>query len=292
MKELFPFKNNYLDLNGLNYHYIDEGEGEPVVMVHGNPTWSFYYRNLIGALKDRYRVIVPDHMGCGLSDKPRDSQYAYRLKQRADDLEALLDHLQIKEKITLIVHDWGGMIGCAYGVRWPERIKRFVILNTSAFHLPQSKPFPLALWICRNTMLGALLVRGCNAFARIASHVCVKRNKMSKELRNAYCAPYNSWKNRIATLRFVQDIPLKPRDPSYDLVTEVDQGMERFKEHPMLICWGMKDFVFDKHFYEEWKRRMPQAIFHSFEDCGHYILEDAKEDVIPIIQEFLKSCDD
>src|SRR5882757_3678980 len=148
-----------MDRAGLRLHYLDEGEGEPVVMVHGNPTWSFYYRNLVEALSGHYRTIAVDQIGCGLSDKPDDSRYAYTLESRVDDLEALLDHLEVDRGITLVVHDWGGMIGMAYAARYPERIARLVVLNTGAFPLPASKPFPWPLWICRNTALGSWLVR-------------------------------------------------------------------------------------------------------------------------------------
>lgn len=283
----FPFKPKHINRNGLKYNYVDEGQGDPVVMVHGNPSWSFYYRNLIDALKGQYRCIAPDHIGCGLSDKPGDDQYTYTLKSRVDDLEALLDHLGVTENITLVVHDWGGMIGMAWATRHPERVKQIVVLNTSAFHLPDTKRFPLGLWICRNTWLGTVLVRGFNAFARGAAWVGCKRNPMPKELRDAYCAPYDSWDNRIATLRFVQDIPLRGHDPAYPIVTEVELKAKQFQNRPMLICWGLKDFVFDKHFLKLWTDQFPQAEVHRFADCGHYILEDAKDGVIGHIQRFL-----
>ncbi|MDZ4184029.1 MAG: alpha/beta fold hydrolase [Desulfuromonadales bacterium] len=286
-KSLYPFSGHYHDLNGLKYHYLDEGQGETVVMVHGNPTWSFYYRNLVLALRDNYRVIVPDHIGCGLSDKPVDSGYSFTLQQRVDDLEALLEALGLREKITLVLHDWGGMIGMAYASRHPERIARLVILNTSAFPLPAAKKFPLALQICRDTQLGVFLVQGLNAFARIAARVGCKRHPLSKELRDAYCSPYDTWHHRIATLRFVQDIPLSPDDPGFALIQEVADGLHRFASLPMLICWGERDFVFDHHFRDEWQRRFPAAEVHSYPDCGHYILEDAQEEVIPLIRDFL-----
>jgi cis-3-alkyl-4-acyloxetan-2-one decarboxylase len=276
-----------IDRDGLRLHYLDEGEGEPVVMVHGNPTWSFYYRNLVEALAGQYRTIVPDHIGCGLSDKPDDSKYAYTLKSRVDDLEALLDHLEVDRGITLVVHDWGGMIGMTYASRHPERIARLVILNTGAFPLPASKPFPWALWLCRNTKLGAWLVRGGNAFAAIAARVGCKRKPMSKSLRAAYTLPYDSWSNRIATLRFVQDIPLKPGDRGYEIVQGTADRLKLFSHVPMMIAWGLKDFVFDRHFLDEWTRRFPKAKVHRFEDCGHYILEDAADEIIPQIQTFL-----
>lgn len=281
------YTGHFFNLGGLRYHYLDEGAGEPVVMLHGNPTWSFYYRHLVAGLRERYRAIVPDHIGCGLSDKPDDTCYDYHFRRRADDLEALLDHLGLTENLTLVLHDWGGMIGMVYASRYPERIKRLVILNTAAFHLPQGKPFPWPLWLCRNTALGAVLVRGLNAFSRVAARVCCTRHPMPRALRQAYTAPYDSWHNRIATLRFVQDIPLHPGDRGYDLVSEVQAGLQRFAAVPMLVCWGMKDFVFDRHFLEEWERRFPKAEVHRFADAGHYILEDAVEEVVPLVQRFL-----
>ncbi len=283
----YPFSGKRLDICGLSYHYLDEGTGAPVVMLHGNPSWSFYYRNLVMALRDRYRCIVPDHIGCGLSDKPGDDSYEYTLARRVDDLELLLDTLGITENITLVVHDWGGMIGMAYAVRHPERIARLVILNTGAFHLPKAKPFPLGLRICRDTPLGTLLVRGFNAFSAGASHVGCKRNPMSPELRALYQLPYDSWQNRIATLRFVQDIPLAPGDRGYDLISAVSAGIGQFSTLPILICWGELDFVFDRHFLSEWQQRFPAAELHRYPDCGHYILEDANEEIVPLISGFL-----
>ncbi len=283
----YPFASHFLDLDGLKYHYLDEGTGLPVVMLHGNPSWSFYYRNLVKAISDRFRCIVPDHIGCGFSDKPGDDRYDYTLPRRVDDLERLLEHLKINEKITLVVHDWGGMIGMAYSVRHPERISRLVILNTGAFPLPQEKPFPLPLSICRNTWLGTFLVRGFNAFSRGATLVGCKQNPMSDELSRLYQLPYNSWKNRIATLRFVQDIPLKHGDRNYELICKVSDGINQFSGLPILIIWGEKDFVFDCHFLNEWKQRFSSAEVHSFPEAGHYILEDRQDAVIPLISEFL-----
>lgn len=297
LESLFPFKRHFFNRNSLQLHYIDEGpaeskvtedsKAETVVMVHGNPSWSFYYRNLVQALSKQYRCVVPDHIGCGLSDKPDDNSYDYTLPNRIDDLEALLEQLEVKDNITLVVHDWGGMIGMGYAARYPERIKRLVILNTGAFHLPVAKPFPWPLWICRNTLLGTLLVRGFNAFSSIASYVGVKRKPMSKAVREAYVAPFNSWKNRISTLRFVQDIPLKPSDRNYQLVSEIEQSLTQFNKTPTLICWGLKDFVFDHHFLTQWQQKMPHAQVHQFPDCGHYILEDASDEVIEQIKTFL-----
>jgi len=287
LQKHYPFTGHRLDLDGISYHYLDEGAGDPVVMVHGNPSWSFYYRNLVLALRDRYRCIVPDHVGCGLSDKPGDQRYDYTLERRVDDLERLIDHLQLSGKLTLVLHDWGGMIGMAYAARHPERIGRLVLLNTAAFHLPKEKKFPLGLKICRDTLLGTLLVRGCNAFSVGASIVGCKKHPMSRELQGAYRSPYDSWGNRIATLRFVQDIPLAPGDRNYALVSQVAESLAQFRELPVSIFWGELDFVFDPTFLAEWTRRFPEAQVHSYPDAGHYILEDMKDEVVPLIENFL-----
>lgn len=289
---LYPFESRFHDLGGLRYHYLDEGEGregrEPVVMLHGNPTWSFYYRDLIRHLRDRYRVIAPDHIGCGYSDKPADDRYEYSLRQRVDDVEALLDAVVPEEALTLVLHDWGGMIGMGWAVRHPERVRRIVLLNCAAFHLPAGKKLPTSLRWVRNTAVAAFLVRRCNALSRAATWACCKRTRLAKEVRDAYCAPYDSWENRIATLRFVQDIPLSPEDRGYDFVSQVESQLGLFAETPVLICWGDRDFVFDLDFLAAWRRHLPQAEVHRFHDCGHYVLEDATSEILPLVDRFLE----
>jgi haloalkane dehalogenase len=278
-----------LDRGGLRYHYLDEGQGEPVVMVHGNPSWSFYYRGLVEGLRSSFRTIVPDHIGCGLSDKPDDSQYDYTLESRIADLEALVEHLELDGGLTLVVHDWGGAIGLGYATRHPEQVARLVVLNTAAFHLPRTKTFPWPLWLCRDTPLGTYLVRGLNAFCRGTARVGCTHRPLPRDVRAAYCAPYDSWGHRIAILRFVQDIPLRPGDRSYDLVTRIQDGLPRLAGVPTLIGWGMKDFVFDHHFLAEWVRRFPGAEVHRFIRAGHYVLEDEGEQIVPLVRAFLSA---
>ena len=286
-RDLYPFESHWLELNGLRYHYLDEGQGDPIIMVHGNPTWSFYFRRLVLALRSSYRVIAVDHIGCGLSDKPTDEHYDYRLKSRIDDLDALLHHLGINDNLTFVVHDWGGMIGLGCALRRPASVRRLVVMNTAAFLLPHGKRLPWRLRIIRDGgPLAALIVRGCNGFAWPATHMACKQG-MSAQVRAAYCAPYNSWATRIATLRFVQDIPLKPGDPSYAPARWIDDHLHQLRDTPMLICWGAGDFVFDATFLNEWRRRFPAAEVHTFEGAGHYCLEDAYEQIIPLVQEFL-----
>lgn len=287
-KGIYPFKNNYFEIENLKYNYIDEGAGLPVIMVHGNPTWSIYYRNLVNALKDQYRCIVPDHIGCGFSDKPTDTEYNYTLSRRIEDLSNFIESLKLDKPITLVVHDWGGYIGMGYATKYPEKIARIVILNTGAFHVPVGKKVPFALRLCRDTSLGDYLVRNFNAFALGASIVGCKRQIMPQNIREAYLAPYNSWQNRIATSRFVQDIPLDEKDQGYKTITEIQDNLYKLKDKNILICWGEKDFVFDHYFFNTFLQYFPDAKVKKYPDCGHYVLEDAGQDIINEIQDFFK----
>lgn len=286
----YPFKSHYAEINGHKLHYLDEGpaDGEPVVMLHGNPSWSYYYRKLVLALRDHYRCIVPDHIGMGLSDKPGAKDYDFLFTQRADDLTRLLEKLDIKRDITLVLHDWGGMIGMTYAFPVPERIKRLVILNTAAFHLPPEKKLPLSLKSSRLPLVNALLNQGLNAFCKGAIKYCVTRKPMPDDVAAAYLAPYDSWANRLAVRRFVEDIPLRAGQPGYLTMSHVASTLNRFESRPMLIAWGMQDFVFDQVFLKEWINRFPAAEVHRFEDAGHYVLEDAPDEVIPLINDFLE----
>jgi len=144
-RHLYPFESRFMDMDGFKYHYVDEGAGSPVIMVHGNPTWSFYYRQLIQALSPQYRAIAVDHVGCGLSDKPSEDQYAYTLDSRINDLENFISRLELKETLTLVLHDWGGMIGVAYALRHLDMIEKIILLNTAAFFPPPGRfPAPQA----------------------------------------------------------------------------------------------------------------------------------------------------
>jgi haloalkane dehalogenase len=269
-------------------HYVDEGRGEPVVMLHGNPTWSFFYRELIKGLSSQYRCIAPDHIGCGLSARPRASEYGFRLGNRIADISSFIETLGLKKKITLVLHDWGGMIGAGFAVRCPERIARLVVLNTAAFLKPAGKPLPWSLKLIRNLpLLAAPAVIGLNLFARGAAWTASSKG-LRPAVRAGLLAPYNSPRHRLATLKFVQDIPLSAADPGHAIAAQVDAGLDRLAAKPMLIAWGMRDFVFDADYLAEWQRRFPRAEVHRFPDAGHYLLEDAGERLVPLIRSFLQ----
>ncbi|WP_299983139.1 alpha/beta fold hydrolase [Desulfobacula sp.] len=285
---LYPFESNFMNINGHDLHYIDEGEGKPVIMVHGNPTWSFYYRHLIQTLSPDFRTIAPDHIGCGLSDKPTAEAYHYTLESRIKDLDTLIRHLNINEKISLVLHDWGGMIGLAWAVNHINRIDKIIITNTSGFFLPEEKQFPFLLWLIKTIRIFAVpAVLGLNVFAKGALYLGSEK-KIPSKVKKGLVEPYNSWKNRVATLKFVQDIPISEKDRSYAIVDHVDQHLKQLDESALMFLWGAKDFVFDLEFLNEFRRRFPRAVTHVFHDAGHYLFEDKPEETARLIETFLK----
>ncbi len=281
INHLYPFETKYVTIGGQRMSYVDHGQGPAVVMLHGNPTWSFYYRDLIKGLGDRYRVVAPDHVGCGLSEKPQ--RYPYTLARHIDNLERLLDHLNL-EDFTLAVHDWGGAIGFGYAVRHPQRVRRFIVFNTAAFF----GRVPLRIRACRIPVFGTLAVRRLNLFARLAVRTaCKNRQRMTAQVKAGYLFPYRNYRSRVAIHRFVQDIPTHPAHPTYDVLQSIEAALPRFRDRPMLICWGMRDFCFTEEFLNGWLERFPDAEVHRFAEAGHYVVEDAGAEILPLVRGFL-----
>ena len=290
----YPFAPNRFQVRpGIAMSFLDEGprDGEVaapevVVMLHGNPSWSFYWRHLASALSDKYRCIVPDHVGMGLSDKPDDAQYEYTLQSRIDDLDALLQHLGIDGPVTLALHDWGGAIGFGWALRDPARVKRLVVTNTAAFPLPMAKRFPKRLAMGRDSRFGGWLIRRFNLFARGAARLGTER-RLPADVRAAYAGVYDGWDNAISTLRFMQDIPLGEGDRAWPLLKAMEAALPGYADRPAFIGWGLKDFVFDRHFLDGFRAALPNAEVHAFADANHYVLEDKHEVLVPAIRAFL-----
>jgi len=283
-RSLYPFESHNIVLGGCRYHYLDEGAGPVLLMVHGNPTWSFYWRELVRAFSGRFRCIVPDHIGCGLSDKPSTRQYSYRLAQRIDDLGRLIEQLDLQQ-ITLLAHDWGGAIGLGAAAAAAQRFARFVLFNTAAFPAGQC---PLRIRICRTPLLGPLAVQGLNAFARAALRMAVAApQRITPEVRAGLLAPYDSWRHRTAIRQFVLDIPLCPRHPSYRTLAAVAAGLDQFRNHPVCLIWGMQDWCFTPAFLQRFIELFPRAEVHRLTGAGHYVVEDAHEQIIPLVERFL-----
>ena len=282
-QSLYPFRSRALNLDGHRYHYVDEGQGDVLLMVHGNPTWSFYWRNLIRALSPKYRIIAVDHIGCGLSDKPRN--YPYRLAQHVDNLTQLVEQLDL-QNVTLVAHDWGGAIGLGTALAQQQRFARFVMFNTAAF---RSRRMPWRIRVCRTPLLGRWAVQGLNAFARGALRMAViQHQRMTPAVRAGLLAPYDTWGHRQAIYRFVADIPLSPRHPSYATLLQIEERLPLLETHPWLFIWGMRDWCFTPHFLDHFVTLFPRAQVHRLADAGHYVVEDAPERIVPLLEQFLQ----
>lgn len=282
---LYPWTPQRLTLpGGVGLSYLDEGpkDAPPLLFVHGNPSWSFLWRDLIRGLSGAWRCVAIDHVGAGLSDKPQD--YPYTLATHVQNLDALVAHLDLRD-VTVIGHDWGGAIGCGFATRHPERVARLVLMNTAAF---RSERIPFSIDLCRIPGLGALLIRGLNGFTRAALFRAVER-PLAPEVQRGYLLPVGSWAERIGQLRFVQDIPLHEGIPSWGPLGEIEAGLPRLAEKPILLVWGMRDWCFTPEFLAGFRARFPQAEVLELPDAGHWVTEDAGPAVLERIRAFLSA---
>jgi haloalkane dehalogenase len=281
-QQLYPFSSHAMSIGAWRYHYLDEGSGEPLVMVHGNPTWSFYFRNLVLAFRGRYRVVVPDHLGCGLSDKPQD--YPYCLSSHISNLVRLLEHLDLRN-VTLLVHDWGGAIGLGAALQVPDRVARLVLFNTGAFPPPF---IPWRIRACRIPWLGTWALRRLNLFARAALRMAVNQpERMTAAVRAGLLAPYDSWEHRVAVERFVADIPASPRHPTWQVLADIERGLPSLANRPVQLIWGMRDWCFRPACLDRFLQLFPAAETHRLAEASHYVIEDAHEQIIPLVERFL-----
>jgi haloalkane dehalogenase len=281
----YPFASHFRTIDGLQYHYLDEGQGDqPIVCVHGNPTWSFYYRRILHDLRDQQRVLAVDHIGCGLSEKP--VAYNYTLAQHTPNLVQWLDHLDLHQ-VLMIVHDWGGAIGLGAALQRPERVGKLLLLNTGAFPPPY---VPLRIAACRLPWLGSWAIRHLNAFAYPATFMAIDRLKrLAPEAKAGLLAPYDSPGHRVAIDAFVRDIPLGRTHPTYRTLEELESKLPELSRLPIRIVWGMKDWCFRPECLDRFLRAWPDAHVQRLDDVGHYVMEEAPQEVVDQVRQLLSA---
>jgi haloalkane dehalogenase len=283
----FNFAPHYHHVNGFEMHFVDEGRGEPIVLIHGDPTWGYLYRTFISILSQRRRCIVPDHMGMGKSGTPRDP-YPYRLRHHVANLEALLLHLDLHQ-MTLVLHDWGGPVGLGFATRHPDRIKRLVLMNTWACAPWPGGPLPRLLELIRSER-GEKFVLEKNGYLEPALVGTTHRpENLTKTVLDAYRAPFPTPESRLALLCWSRDIPVQETDPSYPEMKRIEEGLVRFTGTPTLLVWGMRDPVLPESVLRTWQRIYPQATAAEIEDASHFLQEDAPERIVLCIEEFLEA---
>ena len=279
--KLFPFESKFIDTpNGQRMHFIDEGTGTPIVFVHGNPTWSFEFRHLISDLRSDYRCIAPDHIGFGLSTRSNINE-DHHPKSHAGNLEALLLTLDIKGA-TLFMTDWGGPIGLDFARKHPDRVSRIVIANTWSwpvngdFHFIQFS-FMMRSWI------GQFLVKRLNFFVNKVMPMAVgNKSALSPEIMDHYREAQPTPQARSACAALPGHII-----GATDWLGSIWECRRSFVSKPALIFWGFKDIAFRKKELERWKAELSDVRLYEFEDCGHFLAEEAPGRILPPLREFL-----
>lgn len=276
---LYPFQPKSFRAPTGNLSVVDEGAGDAILFLHGNPSWSFLYRDLVLDLRNRYRCIAPDHQGCGLSD-PQSKRL--RMADHSGNLVRLLDELAV-DRFHLVAHDWGGAIGAHLAGSMPDRIKSMTFMNTAAFRI---RRIAWRIRLARTPFLGRFLMERYNAFARAAITMAVVE-PLSPAVAEGFLYPYQNREKARSTANFVADIPRSASHPSWKTLLETEESLGSLREKPVFLPWGMRDFCFDEPFLEQWIDHFPNAVVQRYENAGHYVLEDAGEDLRPRIAEFI-----
>lgn len=277
---LYPFQGKRFGCPEGRLHFVDEGRGPPIVFLHGNPTWSFMWRDVILGLRQTHRCLAVDHLGCGFSDKPGDGPYTLEAHTRrtVDWLKATVD-----EPFDLVAHDWGGAMALGVAGQLGAQVRSLSLLNTAAFPFPR---IPLRISVCRWPWVGETLVRGQNAFVRAAGRMTTKR-PLSPAVREGYAFPYHSWASRVAVFRFVQDIPMTARHPSWEALRRAEDAIGEWGDRPVQLIWGARDWCFNLAILASWQERLPKALVRLHEDAGHLVQEDKPGEVLEQIREMV-----
>ena len=283
-RELYPFESHWCEVQGGRLHYVDEGPAnaeQSLLFVHGNPTWSFHWRNLIRANCEDFRCVVPDHLGCGLSDL---QPHPLRLAEHIENLCELVRKLDLR-RVTLVAQDWGGAIGLGALLRERTRFERIVLFNTGAF-----RPWfiPWRIRVCRWPIFGKLALQGANAFSRAALRMTLSRTRgLDPQIADGYLAPYHNWTRRAAVYQFVKDIPLGPRHPTWHTLGEIEDALPSLADLPKLLVWGMQDWCFTPACLEKFRAAWPEARIQRLVDVGHWVVEDAPQESQQLLARFL-----
>ncbi|MCW5906444.1 MAG: alpha/beta fold hydrolase [Chitinophagales bacterium] len=274
----YPFRDNYISLNGVQMHYVDEGKGDAIVFVHGTPSWTFDFRNQIKELSKTHRCIAADHIGFGLSDKPE--HYNYSVQQHSNNLAKLIEHLQL-DSFTLVVHDFGGPIGLNYAIQHPDKIQRLVILNTWLWSTRNEPEFKKAEPILKSPLL-PVLYKYFNFSARfMVKQSWGNKKTLTSEIHRHYKEPFSKPSERMGTIAFAKAL-LNEQDFFESLWNKVDV----LSNKPTLILWGELDEFVPVRFAEKFMSKFHHARFQKF-NAGHFLQDESQRDVTSAVKTFL-----
>jgi acyl-CoA synthetase (AMP-forming)/AMP-acid ligase II/pimeloyl-ACP methyl ester carboxylesterase len=275
-----PFQSRFVSVAGYRMHYIDEGTGPVVLLLHGNPTWSFLYRNVIRELRDSFRLIAPDFLGCGLSD--RTPGVRFKAIDRINQLEEFVRALGIT-KFSIVMHDWGGPLGTGFMLRTLDSVERIVYLNTT---LTETESLPPIIKLAAMPVIGKALTRHTATFVRLTTSMGAY-TRLTPDIKDGYLAPYATRKQRDAIWDFVDDIPFDASHPTYSQMVEIAAGLPKVAQKPVKIIWGLRDPCFHREMLSKVAGHFPNAEILEIGDASHLVLDDAPHIAIPAIKEFL-----
>ncbi len=279
---MFPFESRYFSApGGHRMHYIDEGAGRPVVFVHGNPSWSFEFRRLVASLRGEFRCIAPDHVGFGLSSRSERAE-DHHPRAHAERFAALLDHLDVGDA-TLFLTDWGGPIGLDFARRWPDRVAGLVVANTWCWPVSRDPHFVMFSLLMRSPP-GQLLIRRFNGFVtQVMPRAVGDRRSLTREAMSHYVHAQPDPGARAASAALPGQIT-----GASDWLASIWGQRAAFSRKPALILWGLRDIAFRRRELERWSSALSRAEVHEFEDCGHFLAEEAPERILPLLRAFLR----
>ncbi|MBO0654532.1 alpha/beta fold hydrolase [Streptomyces triculaminicus] len=287
----FPFASQWFDHPDARMHYVDEGTGPPVLMVHGNPAWSYIWRHLVTGIHDAYRCVAPDLLGMGLTQDHAPLPASLLVGSQVAALDDLVDHLIAERGApehgwTVIGHDWGGPIALTWACLHPDRVDRLVALNTLAFPFPADGLPPRWFRLLQRPLPSTVAAHYTTGWVRGAARLGTT-TPLPTEVRRAFAAPHRRRRHRIAQTRFLRDVPLTRKVPGWSMMTLMQHLTRALRHHPLLVGWGMRDPVLRPPLAHEWQRRFPHAHVLRYPDAGHYVLEDARAELVPAIRHFL-----
>ena len=280
--QMFPFESRFFTTpSGHRMHFVDEGAGEPIVFVHGNPSWSFEFRHLIEGLRGDFRCIAPDHIGFGLSSHSSNDEDR-RPQAHADAFASLLDHLDLRD-VTLYLTDWGGPIGLDYARTHPDRVKRIVIANTWCWPVSRDPHFVMFSFMMAS-WIGRYLIKRRNFFVNKVVPMAVGRKdvltpQVMEHYRNAQPTPDSRSASAALPGAIVGET---------GWLSSIWADREAFTRLPALVLWGMQDIAFRRKEFDRWKTELADFELHEFEDCGHFLAVENPEEVLPVLSSFMK----
>jgi haloalkane dehalogenase len=278
----FPFDSRIFQQADGRMHYVDEGSGPVLLFVHGTPDWSFGFRHLIKALRSTYRCVAIDHLGFGLSDKPAHADFTVAAHARR--LQDFIDHLALKD-ITLVVTDFGGGIGLQHALDRPGNVKGIVLYNTWMWDLMPDKRFSRPSAIMNSAFGKWLYLRFGFSVNVMMPSGYDNKTKLSKAVHSHFKNALPDAGSRRATFACVQEI--KNAGPLWNAQWA---RVHQLSSIPALLCWGLKDRFFPPDLLERWKHALPQATVRTFPEAGHFVHEEAHEELVGAMRSFLDAC--